>query len=627
MQDPAFSELQSKALPLFLGLEKHLHFAVCAEPAALPAALRPSPSCAYEDDGPALGGDDPAEMDRVRRHLDTAMQAAAALLTSASYSAELRGSLATPRALAPLICWAMKPCVDHETVAAGGTARGEEVTALTRRGAEASLTMLEEGTRVPDVKAELAGLSGTPTAPSVCSAMVHLLFCTLHSPCSRAAQRSALRVMASLSDSTEFARVALDDGGYVLLLDVIFSRTPAGMSTDEAAEDTGVRALTVEAFAALLGHQSAHQARLEQEALRLIPAAMLQRLRAAPDGARAVVTDSVDTVVDTPELVWTEEMHERTSERLGDLAVAVRAAMVSATPWALADGAHIVHPELEYDLFVGGVYLRRFLDTSKASSGAELSDPRAFLDGVMLELHACTDAELAAAARGGPVAPTAEGVASTQDIILMLGRAAELALGRYSGLPQHAAQQGYAEWLVARAPQFGSTPALQAVGGSLLRILLQLSLAPVSAQRLAAPAPALVPAMRSCVPWNLAAAIFALDVVRCTLHDTNPDRDEIMSQAVTHGFVAQLLGLLEPGVEELPSDLVPPEYVARAGVDSDAAAKADSDYVRNLVVEILHKLAKSDTYGEPVRCRPPFLFHRLAPAALRVWWLCSRGVA
>eukprot|EP00892_Ulva_mutabilis_P004250 jgi/Ulvmu1/2197/UM013_0043.1 len=600
VEDPTFSELQSKALPLFLGLKKHLHFAICAEPAALPAALRPSASCAFEDDGPPAPGADPAALPRVREHLDTAFQAAQALITSPTYAAALHASLATPRALAPLICWAMKPCVDHETVAAGGTKRSDAVTDLTRRGAEASLSMLDAGTRVPDVKAELSGLSGTPMTAVLCAATVHTLFCTLHSPCSRSAQRTALRVMASLSDSTEFARVALDDGGYVLLLDVIFSRAPAGMTTEEIAEDTAVRALTVEALAGLLGHQSAHQARLEQEALRLVPAAMLQRLRAAPDGARAVITASVDAVVDTPELVWTEEMHDRTSERLGDLAAAVRVAMVSATPWALAEADHIVHPELEYDLFVGGVYLRRFLDTSKASSGTELSDPRAFLDGVMLELQASTDAELAAAARGAPPAPSAEGVASTQDIILMLGRAAELSLGRYSGLPQHAAQQGYTEWLVARAPQFGGSPELQAIGGCLLRILLQLSLAPVSAQRLAAPAPALVPAMRGCVPWNLAAAIFALDVVRCTLHDANPDRDEVISQAVTHGFVAQLLGLLEPSVEELPSDLVPPGYVARAGVDSDAAAKADSDYVRNLVVEILHKLAKSDSYGEPV---------------------------
>jgi hypothetical protein len=71
-------------------------------------------------------------------------------------------------------------------------------------------------------------------------------------------------------------------------------------------------------------------------------------------------------------------------------------------------------------------------------------------------------------------------------------------------------------------------------------------------------------------------------------------------QAAVHHFVPQLLGLLEPD-GSAPSDLVPGGYVSRAGVGADAKMKADSDYVRNLTVEVLHKLLRSDAYGEEVR--------------------------
>ena len=342
------------------------------------------------------------------------------------------------------------------------------------------------------------------------------------------------------------------------------------------------------------------QARIERTVLQLVPEAMLGKIRNCQH-AQEVIERCIDVPVDTPELVWTADMHERTCGKLAALAADVRACMVSGTPWKLQPSDTIMHEELQYDLFVGGVYLRRFLDTGKASSSADLSDPRAFLDGIMLELNACTDTALEAAARPHTAAATPEGTASNHDLALMLGRAAELALGRYPALPNHATQQGYVEWLVARSPKFGDSEELQNVGGVLLRVLLQLSSSPSSAQRLAAPTPALVPWAQACTPWNLASAVFTLDIVRCALHDTNPDRDEVIHQAVIHKFVPQLLGLLEPEVEGLSTALVPPHFVAKTSVEANAAAKADSDFVRNLAVEILHKLAKSDTYGEQVR--------------------------
>ena len=266
------------------------------------------------------------------------------------------------------------------------------------------------------------------------------------------------------------------------------------------------------------------QVRIQRAVLQLVPEAMLEKIRSSSEG-KELIERSIDVPVDTPELVWTADMHDRTCDKLGALASDVRTCMVSGTPWKLQPSDSIMHEELQYDLFVGGVYLRRFLDTGKSSSSADLSDPRAFLDGIMLELNACTDSALEAAARPDTAAATPEGTASNHDLALMLGRAAELALGRYPTLPLHATQQGYVEWLVARSPKFGGSEDLQNVGGVLLRVLLQLSLNPTSAQRLAAPTPALVPWAQACTPWNLAAAVFTLDIVRCALHNTNPDRD------------------------------------------------------------------------------------------------------
>lgn len=704
VQDPTFSELQHKALSLFSGLAVHLHMAICHDTSSLDKSLRPSSYCTFEAT-PAAG--DAAASLRIP-HLYTAFDAVHALAVSPTYSSDLHSAMATPAVLAPLICWIMKPCIDADRDAAAvndafAAAATPEATALTHACAETSLKMIEAGSRIPEVKGELCGVGDERSTAQICKAITHALFCTLHSPCTRSAQRSALLVLATLLDTTEPTRVAVEDGGYVLLLDMIFSRAPAGMSGAELEEDMAVRALTVKAMCTLLEHKSALQVRvfrvcmcsaawrqlqlsswhrytvscvaswrffstalhfftetylrchrcllchcstycmcaltmctrchafyiadqtvnrahpknmkykvsdvgvqvrIERTILQLVPEAMLEKIRSCPEG-KEVIERSIDVPVDTPELVWTTEMHDRTCDKLGALASDVRTCMVSGTNWKLQSTDTIVHEELQYDLFVGGVYLRRFLDTGKSTSSTDLSDPRAFLDGVMLELNACTDAALEAAARPHTATETPEGTASNHDLALMLGRAAELALGRYPGLPAHATQQGYVEWLVARSPRFGESEELQNVGGVLLRVLLQLSLNPLSAQRLAAPTPALIPCAQACTPWNLAAAVFMLDIVRCALHDSNPDRDEVIHQCVVHGFVLQLLGLLEPEVEGLSAALVPPHYIARTSAEANAAVKADSDIVRNLAVEIMHKLVQSDAYGEQVRVPPP----------------------
>lgn len=49
------------------------------------------------------------------------------------------------------------------------------------------------------------------------------------------------------------------------------------------------------------------------------------------------------------------------------------------------------HPELASDAFIGGVYLTRYLDTSKKSDAQPLRDPQAFFSGLMAQLGAAMD--------------------------------------------------------------------------------------------------------------------------------------------------------------------------------------------------------------------------------------------
>lgn len=255
--------MQHKALSLFLGLAVHLHMAICSDSSSLGMSLRPSSHCAFETPPPP--GDKVAT--RVIPHLYTAFEAAHALVVSPTYSAALHSALATPAVLAPLVCWVMKPCIDADRdAAAAGDAfaveRAPEATVLTHTCAETSLKMIEAGSRIPEVKGELCGVGEQVSTSQICKSITHTLFCTLHSPCTRRAQRSALLVLATLLDNTEPTRVAVEGGGFVLLLDIIFSRAPAGMSSAELAEDTEVRALTVKALCTLLEHKSALQVRV-----------------------------------------------------------------------------------------------------------------------------------------------------------------------------------------------------------------------------------------------------------------------------------------------------------------------------------------------------------------------------
>jgi hypothetical protein len=133
----------------------------------------------------------------------------------------------------------------------------------------------------------------------------------------------------------------------------------------------------------------------------LLPPALLAALTQAGGAEAAFVSDSLDAPVDTPELVWTPEMRARTAAAVCAAAAAAAATMrggASLPRWRAADNlSPVVHPELEFDLYVGGVYLKRFLDTSKASSNQELRDPRAFLDGLFADLGGALDAAAAAA--------------------------------------------------------------------------------------------------------------------------------------------------------------------------------------------------------------------------------------
>jgi hypothetical protein len=51
-----------------------------------------------------------------------------------------------------------------------------------------------------------------------------------------------------------------------------------------------------------------------------------------------------------------------------------------------------------------------------------------------------------------------------------------------------------------------------------------------SARRLAAAAPPLIPTLQALFQANLALALFAADTLRCSLHGSNPDREELVGQ-------------------------------------------------------------------------------------------------
>jgi hypothetical protein len=70
---------------------------------------------------------------------------------------------------------------------------------------------------------------------------------------------------------------------------------------------------------------------------------------------------------------------------------------------------------------------------------------------------------------------------------------------------------------------------------------------PPSARRLAAAAPPLIPTLQALFQANLALALFAADILRCSLHGSNPDREELVGQVcVMSGLMGQTTARCTP---------------------------------------------------------------------------------
>lgn len=335
-------------------------------------------------------------------------------------------------------------------------------------------------------------------------------------------------------------------------------------------------------------------------------------------------------MVDTPECVWDTQMAAAAAAEAAGLCALVRASHAAGRfEWApppAASGAAasagaggMRNPKLAGELFVGGVYVRRFMKDPRFP----LRDPRLFAEA--LAERYLTELGLASGAGAG-----AGGAADTA---LLLSAAAVALLRGHGRLADHLAQLGYCQRLLAAlaartsssamaasaapaAAPSGTAPAaaqqplaqMQAppdeLGGSALRLLHQLSSSSGACEALAAcTAPAAVPTLSAAMAlWGLGAAALVLESLKRLLMGAGRQREALVAQALSGGLPARLLALLdwhssaaaaaasEAGVDAMSA-------AAPAAASGGGSSDAEGAVLRALAVDVLRGLAAGAAEG------------------------------
>jgi DnaJ family protein C protein 13 len=250
-------------------------------------------------------------------------------------------------------------------------------------------------------------------------------------------------------------------------------------------------------------------------------------------------------------------MAAQAATEVAGLASGIRAQHASghAFDWSPPQGYALQYDSLRGEVFVGGVYVRLFLKNPKFAVRDPVKFAEALVERYLQELQA-------AAGAGGDSSGQAN---ASLDRCLLLSAAAVSLLQGHGLLGEHVAQLGYTGRLLAclaartaRIPAAAAAAAAQQpgqqqqrvppdeLGGSILRLLHQLSAAPGAAEGLAAATAApLVPTMLPAMAWGHGATILVLETLKRALSPANRGREGLVAQALTARLVQTLLGMLD----------------------------------------------------------------------------------
>ncbi|KAK9868448.1 hypothetical protein WJX84_004951 [Apatococcus fuscideae] len=393
----------------------------------------------------------------------------------------------------------------------------------------------------------------------------------LHRPPIMSMRLPALLLLVALAPMPAAAWSAAAHAGALFILTTLLpspSTPPAQVPSAE--EKTGAALLL-----SRLMRQALHGPRVTLSLSRLLPPGLITAIH---DGPGEAAVAALEQESETPERMWTRSMAFVTAEELAALGSAARTQQVASgrPEWALLEGSAIHFDELKDELFLGGVYVRLFL----ANPQFPLRQPNRFLEALV---QSYTD--------------LLQGQANTKQALLLSAAAVAL-LQNHPFLADHAVSQGYMPKLLKQlSARLPAPPASQGAtgrpsdadetGGSILRLLHQLSTATTAAEALARAVPSLVPMLMAAMAgWGLAGSVLSLETLQRGLALENRARDLLVGGALSAGLIPNLLTRLD---------------WRDAGAGGASASGGDNSVERVLTVAVLHLLAADGPYAGAVQ--------------------------
>jgi DnaJ family protein C protein 13 len=115
--------------------------------------------------------------------------------------------------------------------------------------------------------------------------------------------------------------------------------------------------------------------RVMLELRRFMPIVLVNKIKDQVE----IVCSQFDTEHETPEIIWTGHMREQLRQSVENLAAEWNEALWEDKEFELPRNYHMEYPELAQELYVGGIYIRLFLQDPKFP----LRDPKLSLEGCL----------------------------------------------------------------------------------------------------------------------------------------------------------------------------------------------------------------------------------------------------
>ncbi|KAK9809260.1 hypothetical protein WJX72_012293 [[Myrmecia] bisecta] len=577
------------------GLVTYIHGVVRAEEAEPPQAS-------------ASDADKHADREALQRKRTHLVSALTALRNVIEAHPKLAALLASRPALAPLLNCIEPICRRlHKQPASGTPAKADAAIK------EADDSDLEGAAHETDIAGLALAVLVRLTQHAGCvealgeERALLLAFWLVHRPPSPTCSMLALRLLHALAPLPSAAWAAAAQAGALYLLTTLLPVTLPAPAEKEAADTVRAAAASL---AGRLMAQPLHGPRVVLLLGRLLPPGLVAAIQ---DGPGEAAVAALGQSSETPERMWTLSMATSAAEELDHLAAAARKAQAASgrRDWALPEGYQMHFEGLQNELFVGGVYVRLFLKNPQFP----LRNLKTFLQGLleayMAELTAGraqstfngglgSAAGSASPTRGSSSGSGSSGGPTNVDCALLLSAAAVELLRSHALLADHAVALGYVDKLLkvllskvpqplpgsGLAAQHGGRPTdADELGGSVLRLLHQLSSSLTAAEALARAAPPAVPTLLSAMAWGLAGSVLALETLKRALTLQNRSRDVLVGAALSAGLVQLLLRKLD--------------WRSGKGDEVDEQGR-DEAVERVLAVDLLHLLAAEGAYAMAV---------------------------